>query len=103
MSSLHSNISTVHVSALGEGNSGLYSNRKKQPNRVRLSEVGGGAEVLTYRGGGGSQAGSTGSLLIVLGVGTRRGEVGLVQEGTGTAVAAFPSPHSPWPVHLKSM
>ena len=48
--------------AAGKGRSGRYSNRKKQPNRVRLSEVGGGGvEVLTY-GGGGSQAGSTGSL-----------------------------------------
>ena len=64
------------MQAAGKGRSGQYSNRKKQPNRDSLSEVGvgggGGAEVLTFRGGGGSQAGSTGSLSYVLAAGKGR-------------------------------
>ena len=58
------------MQAAGKGRSGQYSNRKKQSNRDSLSEVGG--EVLTYRGGGGSQAGSTGSLSYVLAAGKGR-------------------------------
>ena len=62
------------MQASGKGRSGWYSNRKKQPNRDSLSEVGGagGMEVLTYRGECGSQAGSTGSLSFVLAAGKGR-------------------------------
>ena len=70
--------------AAGKGRSGRYSNRKKQPNRVRLSEVGGRGSGGIEVWGRGWQSGRV-NRLIVLGVGTRRGEVGPVQEGTGTA------------------
>ena len=66
--------------AAGKGRSGRYSNRKKQPNRVRLSERGGGSRGIDVWGRG-WQSGRV-NRLIVLGVGTRRGEVGPVQEGT---------------------
>ena len=71
--------------AAGKGRSGQYSNRKKQPNRDSLSEVGvgggsGGIDIL----GRGWQSGRV-NRLIVLCAGSRKGQVGPVQDGTGTA------------------